>query len=189
MNHFEYLWETSDDVLTYDDEQCTYKGRGGIDMRCHPFDLHDETWGALVNRLAPSSEGSHQASLLLLTKKSTSKEIAKDNPIASVTESDISTVQACAWHQANIEKVFVCSIKGTNPNQCGYLDGSCSLLVHQECAIKCCRAVDIVYTLEDGKSARCPNHHEGFKKKINSFQENDNNSGNSYEIDQRNESK
>jgi hypothetical protein len=42
--------------------------------------------------------------------------------------------------------------------------------------------------LEDGKSARCPNHHRGFKKKLNSFQENDNNSGNSDEIDQRNDS-
>ena len=68
MNHFEYLWETSDDVVTNDDKQREYKGRGGIDMRCHPFDLHDETWGALVKRLASSSEGSHQASSLLLTK-------------------------------------------------------------------------------------------------------------------------
>jgi hypothetical protein len=61
-------------------------------------------------------------------------------------------------------------------------------LVHQECAIECCRAVDIIYTLEDGKSARCPNHHKGFKKKLNSSQVNDNNSGNSHEIDQRNDS-
>jgi hypothetical protein len=78
MNHFEYLRETSDDVLTNDDKQRAYKGSGGIDMRCHPFDLRDETWGALVKCLAPSSECSHQASSLLLTKKSTSKEIAKD---------------------------------------------------------------------------------------------------------------
>jgi hypothetical protein len=168
MNHFEYLQETSDDVLTNDDKQRTYKGRGGIDMRCHPFDLCDETWGALVKCLAPSSEGSRQASSLLLTKKSSSKEIAKDNPIASITKSDISTVQACAWHQANMKKDFVCSIKGTNLNQCGYLDSSCSLLVHQECAIECCRAVDIIYTSEDGKSARFPHHHESFKKKLNS---------------------
>jgi hypothetical protein len=107
MNHFEYLWETSDDVLTNDDKQRTYKGRGGIDMRCHPFDLHDERWGALVKCLASSSEGSHQASSLLLTKKSTSKEIVKDTPIASITKSDISTVQACTWHQANMKKDFV----------------------------------------------------------------------------------
>jgi hypothetical protein len=32
-------------------------------------------------------------------------------------------------------------------------------------------------------------NHKGFKKKLNSFQENDNNSGNSAEIDQRNDSK
>ena len=157
-------------------------------MHYHPFDLRDETWGALVKCLAPSSEGSHQASSLLLTKKSTSKEIAKDTPIASITKSDISTVQACAWHQANIKKDFVCLIKGTNPSQCRYLDGSCSLLVHQECAIECCEAVGIIYRLEDGKSARCPNHHEGFKKKLNSSQVNDNNSRNSHEIDQRNDS-
>ncbi len=81
----------------------------------------------------------------------------------------------------------MCSIKGTNPSQCGFLDGSCSLLVHQECAIECCKAVVIFYRLEDGKSARCPNHHEGFKEKSNSFQENDNNSGNNDEIDQRND--
>jgi hypothetical protein len=86
-----------------------------------------------------------------------------------------------------MKKDFVCSIKGTNPSQCLYLDGSCSLLVHQKCAIECCRAVDIIYTLEDGKSARCPNHHKGFKKKLNSSQVNDNNSGNSHEIDQRND--
>jgi hypothetical protein len=82
----------------------------------------------------------------------------------------------------------VFSIKGTNPSQCRYFDGSCSLLVHRECAIECCRAVGIFYTLEDGKSARCPHHHEGFKKKIDSSQENDNNSGNRDEIDQRNDS-
>jgi hypothetical protein len=127
MNHFEYLWETS--VYTDGDKQRSYKGRGGIDMRCHPFDLRDETWGALVKPLAQSSEGSHQASSLLLTKKSTSKDIAKDNPIASISKSDIGTVQACEWHQANIKKDFVCSIKGTNPSQCGYFDGSCSHLV------------------------------------------------------------
>ncbi len=69
MNHFEYLWETSDDILTNDDKQRTYKGRGGIDEHCYPFDLRDETWGALVKRLASSNEGSHQASSLLLTKK------------------------------------------------------------------------------------------------------------------------
>jgi hypothetical protein len=188
MNHIEYLQETSDDILTDDDKQRTYKGRGGIDEHCYPFDLRDETWEALVKRLASSSEGSHQASSLLLTKKSTSKEIDKDTPITSITKSDISTVQACAWHQANIKKDCVCLIKGTNLSQCGYPDGSCSLLVHQECAIECCKAVGIFYRLEDGKSARCPNHHEGFKMKLNSFQENDNNSGNSDEIDQRNDS-
>jgi hypothetical protein len=58
-------------------------------------------------------------------------------------------------------------IKGTNPSQCGYFDGSCSLLVHCECAIECCRAVGIIYRLEDGMSSKCPNHHEGFKKKLN----------------------
>ncbi len=82
----------------------------------------------------------------------------------------------------------MCSIKGMNPSQCGYLDSSCSLLVHQECAIECCKAIGIFYRLEDGKSARCPNHHRRFKKKFNSFQENDNNSRNSDEIDQRNDS-
>ncbi len=69
MNHFEYLWETSDDILTNDDKQRAYKRRGGIDERCYPLDLRDEMWGALVKRLASSSEGSHQASSLLLTKK------------------------------------------------------------------------------------------------------------------------
>jgi len=39
MNHFEYLWETS--VHTNDDKQRTYKGRGGIDEHCYPFDLCD----------------------------------------------------------------------------------------------------------------------------------------------------
>jgi hypothetical protein len=102
-----------------------------------------------------------------LHKKLTSKEISKDTLIASITKNDISTVQACAWHQANIKKDFVCLIKGTNPSRCGYLDGSCSLLVHRECAIECCRAVGIVYTLEDGKSAKCPNRHKSFKKKLN----------------------
>ncbi len=48
MNHFEYLQETSDDILTNDDKQRAYKGRGGIDERCYPFDLRDETWEALV---------------------------------------------------------------------------------------------------------------------------------------------
>ncbi len=123
-----------------------------------------------------------------LQKKTASKEIAKDTLIASTTKSDFSTVQAYAWHQANMKKDFVCLIKGTNPSQCGYLDGCCSLLDHRECAIECCRAADIIYTLEDGKSARCPNHHEGFKKKLNSSQVNDNNSGNSHEIDQRDDS-
>ncbi len=123
-----------------------------------------------------------------LQKKPTSKEIPIDTLIASITKSDISTSQACAWHQANIKKDFVCLIKETNRSQCRYLDGSCSLLVHRECAIKCCRAGSIFYRLEDGKSARCPNHHEGFKKKLKSSQENDNNSGNSDEIDQRNDS-
>jgi hypothetical protein len=42
--------------------------------------------------------------------------------------------------------------------------------------------------MDNGKSAKCPNHHKGFKKKLNSFQENDNNGGNSDEIDQRNDS-
>jgi hypothetical protein len=78
----------------------------------------------------------------------------------------------------------VCSIQGSNPSQCRYLDGSCSLLVHCECAIECCRAVGIVYTLDNGKSAKCPNHHEGFKTILNIFQEIDNNGGNSDEIDQ-----
>jgi hypothetical protein len=86
MNHFEYLQETSDDILTDDDKQCAYKGRRGIDEHCYPFDLHDEMWEALVKCLASLSEGSHQASSLLLTKKSTSKEIAKDTPIASITK-------------------------------------------------------------------------------------------------------
>jgi hypothetical protein len=166
MNHFEYLQETS--VYTNDDKQCTYKGRGSIDKYLYPFDLRDETWGALVKRLGQSSEGSHQASSLLLKKKSTSKDIAKDTPIASMTKSEISTFQACAWHQANIKKDFVCSIEATNPSQCGYFDGTCSILVHQECAIECCKAVDIIYRLEDGKSAKCPNHHERLKKKLNS---------------------
>ncbi len=67
MNHFEYLQVTSDDILIDDDKQRAYKGRGGIDERCYPFDLRDETWEALVKRLASSSEGSHQASSLLLT--------------------------------------------------------------------------------------------------------------------------
>jgi hypothetical protein len=68
MNHFEHLWETSDDVLTDYDKQCAYKGRGGIDMHCYPFDLC-EPWEDLVKRLASSSEDSNQASSLLLTKK------------------------------------------------------------------------------------------------------------------------
>ncbi len=50
-------------------------------------------------------------------------------------------------------------------------------MVHRECAIECCRAVGIFYTLEDGKSAKCPNHHESLKEKLNSFQEIDNNGG------------
>ncbi len=86
MNHFEYLQETSDDILTDDDKQRAYKGRGGIDDHCYLFDLCDETQEALVKRLASSSEGSHQASSLLLTKKSTSKEITKDTLIASITK-------------------------------------------------------------------------------------------------------
>jgi hypothetical protein len=73
MNHFEYLWETSDNILTDDDKQRKYKGRGGIDENCYPFDLRDEPWEALVKRLASSIEGSNQASSLLLTKKTTSK--------------------------------------------------------------------------------------------------------------------
>jgi hypothetical protein len=116
MNHFEYLWKTSDDVLTNDDKQHAYKGRGGIDMCCHLFDLR-EPWEDLVKRQASSSEDSNQESSLLLTKKSTSKEISKDTLIASITKNDISTVQACAWHQANIKKDFVCPIKGTNLSQ------------------------------------------------------------------------
>ncbi len=80
MNHFEYLWKTSEDVLTDDDKQHAYKGRGGIDMRCHPFDLR-ELWEDLVKRLVSSSEDSNQASSLLLTKKSTHKEISKDTLI------------------------------------------------------------------------------------------------------------
>ncbi len=77
MNHFEYLWETSDDVVTNDDKQREYKGRGGIDMRCHPFDLR-EPWEDLVKRLSSSNEDGNQASSLLLTKKSSSKEFFKD---------------------------------------------------------------------------------------------------------------
>jgi hypothetical protein len=164
MNHFEYLWETSDDVLTNDDKQRTYKGRGGIDMHCHPFDLRDELWEALVKCFASSSEDSNQASSLLLTKKSTFKKNSEDTLIASITKNDISTVQACTWHQANIKKDFVCSIKGMKLSQYGYLDGNCSLLVHHVCVVECCRADGIVYTLEDGKSAKCPNHHKSFKK-------------------------
>ncbi len=61
-------------------------------------------------------------------------------------------------------------------------------MVHRECAIECCRAVDIDYTLEDGKSAKSPNHHKSFNEKSNSFQEIDNNGGNSDEIDQRSDS-
>jgi hypothetical protein len=76
MNHFEYLWETSDDVLTDDDEQRAYKGRGGIDMHCHPFDLC-EPWEDLVKRLASSSEDSNQASSLLLTKTQLPKKSLK----------------------------------------------------------------------------------------------------------------
>jgi hypothetical protein len=114
MNHFEYFWETSDDVLTNNDTQWAYKGRGGIDMHCYSFDLRDEPWEALVKRLASSSEDSNQASSFLFTKITTSKEISRDTLIASITKNDISTVQACAWHQANIKKDFVCSIKGTN---------------------------------------------------------------------------
>jgi hypothetical protein len=75
MNHFEYLRETS--VHTNDDKQRTYKERGGIDMRFYPFDLRDETWGELVKHLAQSSEGSHQASSLLLTKKKLPKILLK----------------------------------------------------------------------------------------------------------------
>ncbi len=107
---------------------------------------------------------------------------------SSIKKNDISTVQACAWHQANIKKEFVSLIKGTNPSKCGYCDGNCSLLVHCDCAIECCRAVGIIYRLEDGKSAKCPNHHKSFKKKINFFQDIDNNGGNSDEIDQRSDS-
>jgi hypothetical protein len=58
MNHFEYLQETSDDVLTDDYKQHAYKGRGGVDMRCHPFDLC-EPWEDLVKCLASSSEDSN----------------------------------------------------------------------------------------------------------------------------------
>jgi hypothetical protein len=77
LNHFEYLWETSDDILTNDDKQHTYKGRGGIDMHCYPFDLCDEPWEALVKRLASSSEDSNQASSLLLTKNQLPKKSLK----------------------------------------------------------------------------------------------------------------
>ncbi len=108
----------SDDVLTNEDKQCAYKGRGGIDMHCYPFDLHDEPWEALVKRLASSSEDSNQASSLILTKKSAFKEVSKHTLIASITKNDISTVKACAWHQANIKKDLVCLIQGTNPSQC-----------------------------------------------------------------------
>ncbi len=69
MNHIEYLWETSDDILTDDDKQRAYKGRGGIDMHCYPFGLHDELWEALVKHLVSSSEDSNQASSLLFRKK------------------------------------------------------------------------------------------------------------------------
>jgi hypothetical protein len=55
MNHFEYLWKTSDDILADDDKQHAYKGRGGINEHCYPFDLREETWGALVKSLASSS--------------------------------------------------------------------------------------------------------------------------------------
>ena len=55
MNHFEYLRETSDDVLTDDDKHRAYKGRGGIYMHCHPFDLH-EPWEDILKRLPSSSE-------------------------------------------------------------------------------------------------------------------------------------
>ncbi len=78
----------------------------------------------------------------------------------------------------------MCLIKSTNPSQCQYLDGNCSLLIHCECATECCTAVGLVYTLEYGKSAKCPNHHVSFKKKINSLQEIDDYGGNSEEIDQ-----
>jgi hypothetical protein len=77
MNHFEYLQETSDDILTNDDKQHAYKGRGSIDEHCYPFDLCDEMWEALVKRLASSSEGSHQSSSLLLTKKQLPKKLLK----------------------------------------------------------------------------------------------------------------
>jgi hypothetical protein len=58
----------------------------------------------------------------------------------------------------------VCLIKGTNPIQCGYSDANCSCLVHCECAIACCVAVGLVYTVENGKNAMQPDHHPGFKK-------------------------
>jgi hypothetical protein len=77
MNHFEYLQETSGDILTDDDRQRTYKGRGGIDEHCFPFALRDEMWEALVKRLASSSEGSHQASSLPLTKNQLPKKLLK----------------------------------------------------------------------------------------------------------------
>jgi hypothetical protein len=76
INHFEYLWETSDDVPTNDDKQRAYKGRGGIDMRCYPFDLR-EPWEDIVKCLASSSEDSNQASSLLLTKKKLPRNLKK----------------------------------------------------------------------------------------------------------------
>ncbi len=45
-----------------------------------------------------------------------------------------------------------------------------------------------MYTLEDGKSAKCTNHYKSFKKKLNSLQDIDNNDGNSDEIDHRSDS-
>jgi hypothetical protein len=76
MNHFQYLWETSEDNLTNDDKQRTYKGRRGIDMRCYSFDLR-EPWEDLVKRLASSCEDSNQASSLLLTKNQLPKKSLK----------------------------------------------------------------------------------------------------------------
>ncbi len=97
MNHFEYLRELSDDIISDDDKQRAYKGKGGIDEHCHPFKLY-ELWESLVKRLASSNKEGSQASLVILPKESTIKEISQESLIASTTKNDVSTVQQCAWH-------------------------------------------------------------------------------------------
>jgi hypothetical protein len=163
MNHFLYLQEIPIYFIADGDKQHAYKGKGGIDMCCHPPFVLKESWESLVKHISSSSENSNQASTALPTEESTSEESSQEPLIASTIINNISTVPACAWHQANIKNEFVCSIKGTNPIQCRYGDTNCSCLVHRECAIACCESVGLVYTVENGKNAMCPDHHPGFK--------------------------